>query len=122
MAAGELLNEAAFAFAPLQQVRAPLSVEQARRVSALVDWAATQLHAPWSPTAASPAAALVVAGTGSLLTEVAYGLQRKCSWTVHLADPFELAASDVCSVPATWTHQAAGYLRAFGLAINGTLQ
>lgn len=122
MAAGELLHEADFSFAPLREVRASQGVEQARQVSALVDWAATQLYAPWSPTAESPAAALVVAGTGPLLTEVAHGLQRRCPWTVHLADPFELAASADFSLPATWTHQAAGYLRAFGLAINGTLQ
>lgn len=120
--AGELLSEADFAFAPVQQVRTPEGVERARRVSALVDWAATELHAPWSPTAESRPAALVVAGTGSLLTEVAQGLQRKCPWDVHLADPFELAASQFCPEQSTWTHQAAGYLRAFGLAINGTLQ
>ncbi|NBU87751.1 MAG: hypothetical protein EBS16_00840 [Betaproteobacteria bacterium] len=127
---GELLKEADFTFPQTRHVGRPESVDEQQKVQALVQWTVAQLAAP-SPLMAGPwpdarsdawVDALVVAGSGSLLAQVAQGVRRECAVPVHVADPFELAAEDPRRQGATQTVPAASYLRAFGLAIHGTLQ
>ena len=119
--AGELLRDANFTFP--RQAR-PSKVDTAQdgdRIQSLLHWVRAQLSSSSFNDSAAQPQAVVLAGSTPWLPELASSLAGQCQVRVVQADPFELTLrGQVAQSPVTGA-SAAGFLRAFGLAINGTL-
>ena len=118
---GELVREASFTFPRSSQ---PLlaSASGPQRVDALVAWVGDQLTAETMPLTLPGVDAVVLAGTACGLPEIARAIELEARVPVCLADPFETTVPGRQMTARPAGAQAAGYLRAFGLAIQGTLQ
>lgn len=119
--AGELLRDASFTFPAHPRPSRAETAQDGDRIQSLLHWVQSQLTSSGFNEAAARPQALVLAGSTSWLPQLARSLALPCQVRVVQADPFELTLGASSAQSQVAGSSAAGFLRAFGLAINGTL-
>lgn len=119
--AGELLSDANFIFPRSTRPSRADTMQEGDRIQSLLLWVQSQLSSHHLQDAVAQPQAVVLAGSAAWLPELARELALQCQLPVLQADPFALTLGADSRQSCDASTSAAGFLRAFGLAINGTL-